>query len=66
MDQKGLARMVIAHLEIRPSGIRPSVSKPVCIGVDFVFTIVGDDRCEGSEARPSGGRVVGGGYPLPR
>ena len=29
MDQKGLARMVIAHLEIRPSGIRPSVSKPL-------------------------------------
>ena len=29
MDQVGLARMVIAHLEIRPSGIRPSVSKPV-------------------------------------
>ena len=28
MDQVGLARMVIAHLEIRPSGIRPSVSKP--------------------------------------
>ena len=28
MDQVGLARMVIAHLEIRPSGIRPRVSKP--------------------------------------
>ena len=29
MDQVGLARMVIAHLEIRPSGIRPNVSKPI-------------------------------------
>ena len=28
MDQVGLARMVIAYLEIRQSGIRPSVSKP--------------------------------------
>ena len=32
MDQVGLARMVIAHLEIRPSGIRPSVSKPAWRG----------------------------------
>ena len=50
-----------------PSG---QVCVCVCVCVHrtwcrFVFTIVGDDRCEGAK-RPSGGRVWEGAYPLPR